>query len=558
MYCKAGVQCTNPEVYGDIKRGRRLAPSKGILCSKCQGKCCNESCLERHKCKQRNRPNSSGTGGGGMRVAHHARWQSGLDANGLPAGLDPNMLLDPNMAMLLARNGMLLPQGGMPLLPLLPMPLMLNPGLQQGGAEGLSAAELQAALASMGGGLMLGADGAGADTATQVSQALQLAQLQGLGNPLLQLMQPDQRLGGLPPGLMQGMLPGGLQLLSQEQLAALGADAAGNLPLMQMMAAEGVGTSAGPGMDQATMDAAVAAAVGAGGLGGGLMAGLTAMGANLGALAGLTGPEAQALLEQHQQQQAQQQQDEAAGAAAIAAAAAALGAQEGGMQAGEQGMPHDAAGMPGGVYGTGESLPDPSVLAGLSGGGVQPADLAPEQLAQQQMDAAAAAASSLPAADAAALAAMQASLAAGGGDPTGGLVLPGIAPLQMAAALAGGGGAPGVYQGDDEGSAAAALMSLATKNKAAAAAAMAQSAAQMVQEGILPQAVADQTMQKAQQLAAEAAAEEAAEAAAAAAAAAGDEAAAAPGSFDQAQPVEQQPPETVPAELDVKQEGLQY
>jgi hypothetical protein len=111
MYCKAGVQCTNPEVYGDIKRGRRLAPSKGILCSKCQGKCCNESCLERHKCKQRNRPNSSGTGGGGMRVAHHARWQSGLDANGLPAGLDPNMLLDPNMAMLLARNGMLLPQG---------------------------------------------------------------------------------------------------------------------------------------------------------------------------------------------------------------------------------------------------------------------------------------------------------------------------------------------------------------------------------------------------------------------------------------------------------------
>jgi len=107
MYCKAGVACTNPEVYGDIKRGRRLAPSKGIVCPRCQGKCCNEACLEKHKCKQRARPSSSV---GGMRVAQHARWQ------GLEAGaFDPTGgLLDPNMAMALARagqGGLLLPQG---------------------------------------------------------------------------------------------------------------------------------------------------------------------------------------------------------------------------------------------------------------------------------------------------------------------------------------------------------------------------------------------------------------------------------------------------------------
>jgi hypothetical protein len=107
MYCKAGVQCTNPEVYGDIKRGRRLAPSKGVLCPRCQGKCCNESCLEKHKCKQRNRASSMG----GVRVAHHARWAQGLDAN--LGGLDPSMggLLDPNIALALARQGMLFPQG---------------------------------------------------------------------------------------------------------------------------------------------------------------------------------------------------------------------------------------------------------------------------------------------------------------------------------------------------------------------------------------------------------------------------------------------------------------
>lgn len=107
MYCKAGVACTNPEVYGDIKRGRRLAPSKGIVCPRCQGKCCNEACLEKHKCKQRARPSNSVAGG--MRAVHQRAWQ----------GLDPNMvfdptLLDPSMAMALARagqGGLLLPQG---------------------------------------------------------------------------------------------------------------------------------------------------------------------------------------------------------------------------------------------------------------------------------------------------------------------------------------------------------------------------------------------------------------------------------------------------------------
>jgi hypothetical protein len=108
MYCKAGVQCTNPEVYGDIKRGRRLAPSKGIVCPRCQGKCCNDACLEKHKCKQRARPSNSVAGG--MRAVHHARWQ-GID----PTAFDPTGgLLDPNMAMALARagqSGLLLPQG---------------------------------------------------------------------------------------------------------------------------------------------------------------------------------------------------------------------------------------------------------------------------------------------------------------------------------------------------------------------------------------------------------------------------------------------------------------
>jgi hypothetical protein len=108
MYCKAGVQCTNPEIYGDIKRGRRLAPSKGIVCPRCQGKCCNEACLEKHKCKQRARPSSSVQG---MRAVQHARWQ-GLDPS---MGFDPTGgLLDPNMALALARagqGGLLLPQG---------------------------------------------------------------------------------------------------------------------------------------------------------------------------------------------------------------------------------------------------------------------------------------------------------------------------------------------------------------------------------------------------------------------------------------------------------------
>lgn len=107
MYCKAGVACTNPEVYGDIKRGRRLAPSKGIVCPRCQGKCCNEACLEKHKCKQRARPSNSVAGG--MRAVHQRAWQ-GLDPNMV---FDPN-LLDPSMAMALARagqGGLLLPQG---------------------------------------------------------------------------------------------------------------------------------------------------------------------------------------------------------------------------------------------------------------------------------------------------------------------------------------------------------------------------------------------------------------------------------------------------------------
>ena len=108
MYCKAGVACTNPEVYGDIKRGRRLAPSKGIVCPRCQGKCCNEACLEKHKCKQRAR--SSSSVGMGRAGAQHGRWQD-------PTGLfgDPASFLDPNMQLALARagqGGLLLPQGG--------------------------------------------------------------------------------------------------------------------------------------------------------------------------------------------------------------------------------------------------------------------------------------------------------------------------------------------------------------------------------------------------------------------------------------------------------------
>lgn len=110
MYCKAGVQCTNPEVYGDIKRGRRLAPSKGILCPRCQGKCCNDACLEKHKCKQRARPSNSMA----MRGVHQQRWPAGLDPTG---GFDPAALMaaDPRLAMALAaqagHGGLLFPQG---------------------------------------------------------------------------------------------------------------------------------------------------------------------------------------------------------------------------------------------------------------------------------------------------------------------------------------------------------------------------------------------------------------------------------------------------------------
>lgn len=123
MYCKAGVQCTNPEIYGDIKRGRRLAPSKGIMCPRCGGKCCNDACLEKHKCKQRARSSTS-VAGGRVGAHHHqhaaraaaaaaAQW-GGLD----PTAFDPataGLLADPNMALALARagqgGGLLLPQG---------------------------------------------------------------------------------------------------------------------------------------------------------------------------------------------------------------------------------------------------------------------------------------------------------------------------------------------------------------------------------------------------------------------------------------------------------------
>lgn len=110
MYCKAGVQCTNPEVYGDIKRGRRLAPSKGIVCPRCQGKCCNDACMEKHKCKQRARQSASAHGG---RVSHNAtpRWPQEL------AGfVDPSLGMDPMTLAALrgmqASQGLLLPGMG--------------------------------------------------------------------------------------------------------------------------------------------------------------------------------------------------------------------------------------------------------------------------------------------------------------------------------------------------------------------------------------------------------------------------------------------------------------
>lgn len=117
MYCKAGVACTNPEVYGDIKRGRRLAPSKGITCPRCQGKCCNEACLEKHKCKQRARPSPS-VHNQNARMGH-PRWQ--LDPNSYElkpydATAGQMGLTDP---MALALNGLRGPGG-----------LILQPGQQ--------------------------------------------------------------------------------------------------------------------------------------------------------------------------------------------------------------------------------------------------------------------------------------------------------------------------------------------------------------------------------------------------------------------------------------------
>lgn len=112
---QAGVQCTNPEVYGDIKRGRRLAPSKGVLCPRCQGKCCNEACLEKHKCKQRARP-SNAAGAAALRVGHGRGWPldgtaiDALTAAQLGFAADPTTLAA--LSQTLRQQGMLLPGVG--------------------------------------------------------------------------------------------------------------------------------------------------------------------------------------------------------------------------------------------------------------------------------------------------------------------------------------------------------------------------------------------------------------------------------------------------------------
>ncbi|KAF8069623.1 ribBA [Scenedesmus sp. PABB004] len=554
MYCKAGVLCTNPEIYGDIKRGRRLAPSKGITCPRCQGKCCNEACMEKHKCKQRARQNANAGGGG--RVSHPRAWPAdygGFDLSGGQLGItDPNMLAA--LSGMRGAGGLLLPQqmgqqgyqglmvgpdgNMMPLIPVLPLPLMFNPGLGQG-IEGMTAADLQAALAAMQGGgaaamaggsapMMLAplpsGDGAtptaAAAAAANASQALQFAQLQSLSASgqlptLLQLsVQPDGSGGlvqangarlQLPAGLgMPLQLQGGLQILGAEGLggAAMQLDAA-TMQAMGIVLPDGAGDGA----------AADGGAPGGGGAAGGLplMPGLSAMGANL------------------------------LDSSALAAAAAAAAAEQAGAEAGGMAVDGDPGGDGGAADGAAlaaaqaagvdaaalQSALDAAAGVGLAaaaaaGGGAPDAGAAAAELGGEAGAAGAGAAPGEPAPGLApAGGAAGAGADAGGGGGGGASSLPAIAPLNMSPAIAEALKAQlgGFGGGAEEGAAAAALMSMVAtdkKQKAEEAAAQAQAAAAAAQAGIISAAAAQQALETAQRLAQEVAADEAGGAAGAA------------------------------------------
>jgi hypothetical protein len=453
------------------------------------------------------------------------------------------------------------PGGNMlPIIPMLPgmFPLMLNPtGLQQGAEAGMQADQLQAALAAMqqaSGGLVAGStpmmltlptgQEADANAAMSASQALQLAQLQGLaGNgqlpTLLQLtVQPD---GGLVqangqrvqlPGLgMPLQLPGGLQILSGlPEGLQLTTDASGNMQMMQVLTHDG---SAGmPGADQATVDAAVAAAAAAGGQAGlPLMAGLTAMGANIldpGALAaaaaaaGEADPAvlAAAAADQAAADAAAHEQAGSA-AAAVAAAAEAAAAQQAVVDAG-------------GVAASDAALQQALNMAAAAGGTVLTADMAQQYV--QQMSAAAAApavvqaeAHTLADSAAAGAAAAQDAAAQAAAQPelplpqltadAGAATLPAIAPLNtssaaIADALKAVAGGQRAFNSAEEDAAAAALMSLATDKRKEAAQLLAQAQA-ATESGVIPEAAVNDMVAKAHRLQEEAEAEERAAAAAA-------------------------------------------
>lgn len=439
--------------------------------------------------------------------------------------------------------------GGMPLIPVLQMPLMFQ-NLQGGEAgQGLdlqaTLAAMQASAAAGGSGSMVvaGGDGtagvgaAGTDAQAAVSQALQFAQLANSGQlpALLSLsMQPDgsgglvnangQRMQ-LPGGLnMPLQLQGGLQILSAEGLQQLSSDGGAGMPgLVQVLPqADGSGLPVSA-EHQAAVEAAVAAAAASGqGMAGlqGLLPGLggildpsTIAAAAAAAAAGVTaGAVPNAALE-------------AAAAAAAAAAGGVADAAEGG------GLP--AAELPGGGAG---SLP-------LAADG----------------DAAGAAAAAGDAADMPGASGVVGAPTDGDGQPVpaatgeeaGQLVappvsaLPAIAPLHMSSTLeAGSGGGvetltapssgapgapvpagPGAAPGDE---AAATLVALSNiggsekRNAALMAMAEAQAALTAVSAGIYTQAAADVAYAKALRLAQEADAEDVAAGAAPAAAAAAD------------------------------------